>query len=590
MIKRVIETICILCALFFIQCKTKEEKLIAKGGKNYGGKLVIALDGLPSTLYPPKAVDIYSVNVIAQIHEPLMRMDGKTNIIKYALAKKIDIKDNIEYIIHLRTDAYFHDDKCFPGGKGRKVNAYDVEFTLKNLYKHPVNSYIYRMFLADLIEGGDEYYLQTIQGQNPEKISGINVINDSTISIKLKKPLSDFVYYLSHPVFSIIPKEAISLYGENATIGAGPFIFLKFDTANNKIILIKNKKYFLQDTLGNQLPFLDTVEFAGYLSKKEALDNFLGGKVDIIRGIPEEAIKSMLQEKGKALLGETPKYKIIMVNELGVNFYLFNMQNPALAKRETRLALNFAVDKNALVEKITKISNYPGIHGIVPPFMSTEKLKYPIELLPTFNYDIQKAKDYLSKAGYKDGKNFPQLKLVVNKETGLHEEIAKFIAEDWKKNLNIDVSITIKSLPEKIAMEEKGEADIFRSGIVADYPSPSAFLNIFYSKLIDTVSKNFFPNSGRYINPLFDSKYEEALSEQDKTNQYEKFALAEKVLMEDPPFIILWYDIGYWLVSASVHDFYPPKIRIFSLESTYKEPQIEKETNKPLSQTTEQNL
>ncbi|PCH68226.1 MAG: peptide ABC transporter substrate-binding protein, partial [Bacteroidetes bacterium] len=122
-----------------------------------------------------------------------------------------------------------------------------------------------------------------------------------------------------------------------------------------------------------------------------------------------------------------------------------------------------------------------------------------------------------------------------------------------QNNLNINLEISVVSLAQKIERSQNGKLEFFRSGWIADFPSPENFLMLLYGKNVpETLDEPSYPNTSRYVNPEFDALFEKALSAatEEESNQF--FMEAEKLAMADAPMIILWYEESYRLLQPYV--------------------------------------
>ena len=104
------------------------------------------------------------------------------------------------------------------------------------------------------------------------------------------------------------------------------------------------------------------------------------------------------------------------------------MDNP-----KVRLALNLAVNREAIVTNITRAKQRPEA-GLVPPGMDG------YEPLDVIHYDPERARQLLAEAGYPNGKGFPKFNILINTHEA-HRVIAEAIQQMWKQELNIDVGI-----------------------------------------------------------------------------------------------------------------------------------------------------
>ncbi len=121
-----------------------------------------------------------------------------------------------------------------------------------------------------------------------------------------------------------------------------------------------------------------------------------------------------------------------------------------------------------------------------------------------------------------------------------------------------------------------GKSKFYRAGWQADYPSPENFLRLFYGKTVpsDPNAKSY-PNFARYVNPTFDRYYEAGLQATDKAAAYENFMQAEKILMDDAPIVVLWYEEGYRLLQSNLKNFPNNAMQVRDYSEVYFE--LEKE-------------
>ncbi|HRF77865.1 MAG TPA: ABC transporter substrate-binding protein, partial [Chitinophagales bacterium] len=166
-----------------------------------------------TSLDPAFASDQSNTWSVNQLFSGLVQLDSALNV-KPCIAKSWEIADDRKtYTFHLRNDVYFHDDACFPNGKGRKLVAADVVYSF------------YRLIDPATAARGNWVFQNIV-----DSISPFYAINDSTVKIKLQQPFAPFLQRLSIQYCSIVPKEAIDTYGKDFRshpVGTGPFKFLK---------------------------------------------------------------------------------------------------------------------------------------------------------------------------------------------------------------------------------------------------------------------------------------------------------------------------------------------------------------------------
>ena len=88
---------------------------------------------LAQSLDPAFAKNQSIIWAVHQLFNTLIETDNHLNMVP-SLARNWDITpDRLTYIFHLRTDVFFHDNQAFPGGKGRRMTAHDVEYSFRRI-------------------------------------------------------------------------------------------------------------------------------------------------------------------------------------------------------------------------------------------------------------------------------------------------------------------------------------------------------------------------------------------------------------------------------------------------------------------------
>ena len=163
-----------------------------------------------------------------------------------------------------------------------------------------------------------------------------------------------------------------------------------------------------------------------------------------------------------------------------------------------------------------------------------------------------------------------------------HYRIASEIQSQLRSVLNINIDIEGIEFNELIENQGLGKADIYRSTWFADYPNPETFLLNAYGKIVpDDPNLPSYINSSRYKNAKFDEFFEKGSKAATVEEAYTNYAEAEKILMEDAPFLILWYGEDMMLLQSDVRNFETNGMRYLDLKKVYlKEPTAEEYADK----------
>jgi len=321
----------ILFSVFIISCSTSSNKNISSDDKN---SLSINIATNINTLYPPAINDVYSMQIASQIFDGLVKYNTTDLTIEPSIADSWEINEDFtEFTFYLRKDVFFHDNKCFKDGKGRRLIAKDVEFSLKNLCSQKYTNNNFKTVLNNVL-GANNYYKNSLK-TDKDSIAGIIIINDFEIKLKLEKSTPFFLNLLAMPIASIYPKEAFDMYKEKNYVGTGAFRINEYLTTN-KIVLLKNKDYFKKDAENLKLPYLDTIFVGIENSIQQEMSQFENGKIDIVMNVPSAYISEFMDKNIKCFESNPPKFIVSsyteeenneMYNLLKSNIHNFSTNN-----------------------------------------------------------------------------------------------------------------------------------------------------------------------------------------------------------------------------------------------------------------------
>lgn len=532
----------------------------------------MALDNQPTTYIPQQVGDFYSATVLSQITEGLVGIDPKSlKIVPRVASRWTQSSDGKTYTFYLRKNVMFHKHKALKTDKDRILTATDVirSFEIgctKDKKGEPLAAY--SMVCKSLVQGADAFY----EGK-AKNIAGITG-KGNKVTFQLEHSDHNFLYKLAQVNSHIISKKVVDGGYAGDIIGTGPFQYKK-ESSNadyKSLLLVRNEDYYLKDEDGNALPYLDELEFIFQSRKMAQLEMFENRRIDLIKGIPTSQITKMMQGRLKDFNGKPPKLILDDNPLLESNYYLFNMQDERFKDPKVRMAFNYAINKSIIGSDILRNQiNEVGLYGITPPVRRTLK-GYDFNGIGEsgYTYDPEKARKLLAEAGYPNGEGFGTVQLRYN-INDIHSAVADEFSKQIRSVLNINVNIDGSTFEQLISDAEMGNGDIFRLGWSADYPSPESFLVNFYSKNIpDDPSEPSKVNKSRYKNPVFDEFYERAAGTKKQTDQLKFFAKAEKVLLNDPPLIPLWYSGDYAIIYSDVRNFHFNSLNYLDFTYVYK--------------------
>ena len=329
-------------------------------------------------------------NAIMPIFARLVAIDDKGNPVP-DLASSWDIsKDNLTYTFHLRPNLKFSD--------GSPLTADDVAFTLTLLDDPKYTSGVIDISTANIV-GADAY-----KNGNATSISGIKVINPTTIQISTDKPnpldLSLLGgYILSKAYYGKDYKKGQLDYLKalySAPMGAGPYKFDQYVTGQ-EIRYTANPNYYGGKPKVEHLIYKVT-------TKDTALQTFQTGETDLDSFNTDQDTLDQLQSLGFASI------KIRTVPDYG--YISINSKKPYLKDTAVRQALNYGLDRQKIIDV-----KYKGYGEVANVFTAPTLWSYTEDGVVKYNFDPAKAKQLLDSDGWKVGsdgirtKNGQRLKL-----------------------------------------------------------------------------------------------------------------------------------------------------------------------------------
>jgi len=437
----------------------------------------------PRTLDPQLNAANDGGHVINNTFEGLMRElpGGKA---EPAMAESYEIsEDGKTYTFHLR-DAKWSD--------GQPVKAQDFEYAWKraldpNLIPEP-SEYSFQLFY---IKGGQDFF----EGKASKDDVAVKALDDKTLQVELIAPTPYFLELTGFYTYMPTRQDIVEKDPENwartpeLAVSNGPFKLVEY-TMGDRLVLEKNPEYWNADKVK-----IDRIEAPMIVEDSTALTAYEAGDLDVLHNVPNQEIPR--------LKAEDPTFYIRA--KVGTYYYNFNVQKKPFDDVRVRRALTLAIDRTAIVEKVTQAGEIPAT-GFTPPGLFDDQGRDFRKTNGDFGIDpkaakVEEAKALLAEAGYPDGEGFPTFELLYNTNEG-HKAIAEAIQEMWKQNLGINATLQNQDWAVFQDNRMNGNFEVARGGWIGDYLDPMTMLDLFtsYSPL----------NDPHWYNDEFDALIEKA--------------------------------------------------------------------------------
>ncbi|MBI1333733.1 MAG: peptide ABC transporter substrate-binding protein [Armatimonadetes bacterium] len=474
----------------------------------------------PTSLDPSKVQDGDTIDVVQQVFEGLMKWDENNRAVPN-LAESYDLSaDKKTYTFHLKHGIKF--------SNGREVKAEDFKWCWERTTNPKFTSPTAGTYMADIMGVNDRLNFKG-DGDAPA-LSGVTAKDDYTLEVTIDKPRPYFLDKLTYACTYVFAKEALpdplkDMATPEQMIGTGPF---KMDTVipEQIVTLVANKDYH------DGAPKLERIERPIIKDAQSRLNKYKTGEIDLC---PLEREDLPAIQKDPVLSKQLKFFDRPAMYYLGMNCSTV----PALKDRRVRQAIAMALDRDKIVNEVLGGINRRA-DSIIPP-----GVKYYREKTAMLPFDITKAKTLLAQAGFPDGKGFPDLDFCYRDGRPDVEIVAQAIQQQLRQNLGINLH------PKKIewgAYLQKYNTKtmpIYHMRWAADYLDPENFLSLLLASYGNE-------NKLNYHNPAYDALCREADTSFDDAKRAELYAKAEDMVLQDAPFVPIYFQKDAELISDRV--------------------------------------
>jgi oligopeptide transport system substrate-binding protein len=428
------------------------------------------------------------------------------------------------YTFHLRGEAKW--------SNGDPVTARDfLESYRRALAPELAYQYAYMLYS---VKNAEEY--NTGKLTNFAEV-GFAVLDDHTFRVTLESPTPYFLSLLSHMSWFPVHLPTIARHGNpldrttvwtrpGQFVGNGPFVLTDWKV-NYQIVVKKSPTYWDATNV-----HLNEIHFYAVENQDAEERAFRAGQLHIGYQFASAKLERYRREQ-RAELKIDP--------HLANYYYRINVTKPPLNDKRVRQALNFAIDRESIVKNILRGGQMPA-SSFVPPGTAgyTSRTSVPM--------DVARAKRLLADAGFPEGKNLPPIEILYNTMDD-HRRIAEAIQQMWKQNLGVDARLVNQEWKVYLASLHALDYQVSRGGWIGDYVDPNTFLDCFL-----TGGGN---NETGWSNAEYDRLIKQAARTIDPVQRYELFHRAEAILLDELPFIPLYYYTRVYLRHPDVTGWFP---------------------------------
>jgi oligopeptide transport system substrate-binding protein len=436
--------------------------------------------------------------------------------------------DGLVYTFHLRANARWTN--------GKPVTAHDFVVSWRRVLEPAQGAeYAYQLHY---LKNGKAYNEGTLKDFSQV---GVRASDDRTLVVTLENPTPFFLGLCAFCTLLPVPVATIQEHGDDwikpgKIVSNGAFTLEEWKL-NDHIRLQKNSSYWNAANIK-----LNSIDVLPIENSMTAYNFYKSGVADLMmdKGLTPLMLISELKQ--------LPDFHAAPF--LGNYFIRYNVTRPPFNDVRVRKAFSLVIDKDLIVNKITRAGEVPAM-SFVPP--KTAGYTSP----PGYARDVEKARQLLSDAGFPGGKGFPLIEYLFDNKK-INESIAIELQALFQRELGVRIGLKQQEWKVYLNSQNRLDYDFCRSSWVGDYNDPNTFLDMFV-----TGGGN---NRTGWSNPQYDAWIADAAKELDPAKRYDIFRRAETLLVtEEAPICPLYYYVGIQLydrtkwggIEANVLDEHP---------------------------------
>ncbi len=490
------------------------------------GTLHMAISAEPRDLDPHILVAYNDMTICLALFEGLVAVDETTSQPAAACAGRWETSgDGLTWTFFLHPGLKWSD--------GHALTAQDFVYAFRRALSPSLGSeYAYVLYP---IAGAEDYN----SGKHADaSIVGVRALDAVTFEIKLHSPAPTLLAILALPVCFPVPGHVIDRLGGSDDranrwtrpehiVSNGPFRVTEW-TPNKRIVTERNLHF--RDHSTTQL---SSVVFYPYESATAQESAFRAGQIHLTSEVPLSKIVAYRSGERAGALRLDPF--------LETGFFRFNTEHGPLKDPRVRSALARALDRTALVERVTLGGQTPA-HSLTPPRTAGYTAAAGIP------DDFAEARRLLAEAGFHEGRNFPPLE-IMSFTNELNQRLMEAVQQMWKRELGITVTLMLKE--QRVWLDDERERNyaISCARWIGDYVDPSTFLELFLS--------NSGNNATGWGSVEYDRLIRTAASESDAARRNALFQQAESLLLKEAPIAPLYHGTRPYLIHPAVKGWEP---------------------------------
>jgi len=472
--------------------------------------LRMAYDSDPTSLDPHEQLSGATLQMSHLLFDPLIRFKQDLTI-EPRLAKSYEAIDDHTTRFHLREGVKFQ--------SGRTLTAEDVVWTVNRLKQSPDFKALFEPFVG--AKAVDDLTVDLIT-KGPYPL----VLNLATYIFPMDREFYSGTDEHGHPKDAIV-KDGASFASTHAS-GTGPFIVTEREQGV-RLTMKRFADYWDKASPGN----VDEIVFTPIKESATRVAALLAGDVDFISPVPPTDL-ARVKDASCCTLITMPSTRVL-------TFELNQDRVPAFKDPRVRLAMNYAINRDGITQKILRGFATPAGELSPPSYAG-----YDPALAP--RYDLDKAKDLMKQAGYESG--FSATMMAPNNRYVEDARIAEAVAAMLAK---INIKVDLQTMPKAQYWQRFDEraADIMMIGWQSDTEDSANFFE-FLAMTPDPKTGYGQYNAGNYSNPEVDRLTLQTQTMTDPNARAEVLKKIERIHYDDAALVPMHWQHLSWAAAKTV--------------------------------------
>jgi len=478
----------------------------------------------PQTLDPHLAEGVPSANILRDLFEGLATTEPDGRIVPGAAAHWDISRDGMTYTFYLRPDAAW--------SNGQPVAAEDFVWSWQRAVD-PQTGGAYGRMLASVKKAE-----AILAGLESPSLLGVRALNEQTFQVELESPAPYFLGLMTHPITFPVYRPAVEAHGSlhvrpGNLVSNGAFALTEWQV-RSAIELRRNPHYHSAEQV-----VLERVVYYPFEDENTEFNRFRSGDLHWTSQVPNNQFR-WLQANMADALHVTPWF--------GTYFFGYNLRRPPFQDHlDLRQALNLAIDREIIAERVTRFGEVPTF-TLIPPGLPDYEPPVPEVAGWTQAEREAEARRLYQQAGY-DADRPLSVELRYNTSEN-HRKIAVAVAAMWKQVLGVRTRLINEEFRVFLHNRAQGRVtEVFRAGWIGDYQDAFTFLELFHS--------GHGRNDVGYENSRYDRFLDEIAAERIPAMRRNLMVEAERMLIADQVIVPVFHYVTKRLVDPRLKGWVP---------------------------------